>query len=155
MNLKLEYSKSCTLLPARWETGCRSVLHQFFHLHEPWNLVYQTQQVSKNAAISHFHRCPPFNLLSVICMAKADTVLLFPLFFFFVLPLLLEWGCWCECNFWYTLEVAGEFGPAALCLCSTLNWGFSSNSLSRRTTVKWTNMLRPRGENSYFHKKWW
>lgn len=74
------------------------------------------------------------SIYSVVCMAKADTVLLFPLFFF-LLPLLLEWGCWCECNFWYTLEVAGEFGPAAPRLCSTLNWGFSSNSLSCRTVM--------------------
>lgn len=73
-------------------------------------------------------------ICSVIWMAKADTVLRFPLFFF-LLPLLLEWGCWCECNFWYTLEVAGEFGPAAPRLCSTLNGGFSSNSLSRRTAM--------------------
>lgn len=62
---------------------CKSVCYTHcFIFSRPWNLVYQTQQVSKNVTISHFHHCPPFNLLSVICMATAHSVLLFPLIFF-------------------------------------------------------------------------
>lgn len=91
------YNKSCTSLPVKLDAGCKSMLHPFLHFNEPWNIVYQTQQVSKNAAISHFHRCPQLDVVSVICVVEAHTGLHFPLFFlklFFVPPLLLEWGCW-------------------------------------------------------------
>lgn len=95
---------------------CRLACYIHSHIFSrPSNSVYQTQQVPKNVTISSFHHCPPLNLLSVICMATARSVLLFPQFFH---PL-FERGCWCESNFWSTLEVAGEFRPAAPLLCST------------------------------------
>lgn len=96
---------------------CKSMCYTHcFLFSRPWNPVYQTQQVSKNVTISYFHHCPPFNLLCVICMATERSVLQSPLIFF---PPLSRKSCWCECNFWSTLEVAGEFRPAAALLCST------------------------------------
>lgn len=84
---------------------------------------------------SHFPFSSLPSIQSTLWFGWPKQTLSFCFHYFFVLLLLLEWGCWCECNFWYTLEVAGEFGPAAPCLCSTLNWGFSSNSLSRCTAM--------------------
>lgn len=91
-------NKSCSSLAARLDAGCKSTLHPFLHRNEPWNLVYETQQVSKNTAISHFHRCPQFDLVSEICVIEAHIGLQFPPFFFFYFflspPLLLKRGCW-------------------------------------------------------------
>lgn len=73
------------------------------------------------------------------------------IFCFFVLPLPLEWGCWCECNFWYASEVAGEFGPAAPRLCSTLRWLHFPLAHSPYGYIRWMNMPGTRGERLYFH----
>lgn len=134
------------------------MLQPFLHLNEAWNLVYQTQQVSKNAAISHFRRCPRFDLVSMICVVEAHSGLQYSLFFFtffWSLPY-----CWSgvaggECNFWYTLEVAGEFGPAAPPLSSTLNWGFCSNSLSGCMVIlnEWTCSEQEASASTYPKKK--
>lgn len=75
--------------------------------------------------------------------------------FFWSLPY-----CWSgvaggECNFWYTLEVAGEFGPAAPPLSSTLNWGFCSNSLSGCMVIlnEWTCSEQEASASTYPNKK--
>lgn len=134
--------------------GSRSVSHQFFYLHEPWNPVYQTEQVSKNAAISHFHRCPPFNLLRVICMAKADTVLLFPLFFCPSPTVGVGLLVWVQ----FLIHIGS--GRWIWSSCSPSLFHFKLRLLFQRTQslhsyVKWTNMPGTRGESNYFHKKWW
>lgn len=58
----------------------------------------------------------------------------------FFFPPLSEEDCWCACNFRCTLEVAGEFRPAAPLLCSTYNWCFCSKSLSGCMVIvnEWT-----------------
>lgn len=71
----------------RSSSCCKSVCYTHcFIFSRPWNVVYQTQQVSRNATISHFHHRPPFNLASMICPATAHSVLLFPLIFFWPPP---------------------------------------------------------------------
>lgn len=108
---------SASFVVCQSNSCCKSVCYTYcFLFSRPWSLVYQTQQVSKNVTISYFHHWPPLHLLSVICMAAAHSVLLFPLIFS---PHCQRDAHRCECNFWYTLEVAGEFCPAAPVLCST------------------------------------
>lgn len=120
-----------------------------FIFSRPWNLVYQTQQVSKNVTISHFHHCPPFNLVPTICMATAHSVLLFPLIFFpTVGEGLLVWvqflihigsGRW----------ISPSCSPSLFHLAATLLFRVTRSS---HGYCKWMNMLWARAECIYFHK---
>lgn len=133
------------------------MLQPFLHLNEAWNLVYQTQQVSKNAAISHFHRCPRFDLVSVICVVEPHTGLQFPLFFllfFLVPPLLLERGCW----WWVQFLIHIGSGRWIWSSCSPALFHFKLELLFQLTQwlhgySKWMNMLGTRGERIYLSKK--
>lgn len=93
---------------------------------------------------------PPFNLLSVICMATACSVLLFPLIFFFPLleKNLLVWvqflihigsGRW----------ISPSCSPSLFHLAATLLFRVTQ---SLHGYSKWMNMLRARAECIYFHK---
>lgn len=97
-----------------------------------------------------FPSLPPFNLLSVICMATACSVLLFPLIFFFPLleKNLLVWvqflihigsGRW----------ISPSCSPSLFHLAATLLFRVTQ---SLHGYSKWMNMLRARAECIYFHK---
>ena len=129
---------------------CKSVCYTHcFVFRGPWNLVYQTQQVSNNVTISHFHHCPLFNLLSVICMATAHSVLLFPLIFFptTVGGLLV----------WVQILIHIGSGRWILPSCSPSLFHLAATLLLRVTRSphgysKWMNMLWAGDDCIYFHK---
>lgn len=73
--------------------------------------------------------------------------------FFLSFPYCWSGGCWRECNFWYASEVAGEFGPAAPRLCSTLRWLHFPLAHSPYGYIRWMNMPGTRGERLHFHTK--
>lgn len=81
-----------------------------------------------NASVtaSCFHRWPPLSRLWLICMVAARSVLRFPPNS--SLPAVCEAAPARARNFWYTLEVAGEFRPAAPLPASAQKWRRCSES---------------------------
>lgn len=129
---------------------CKSVRYTHcFIFSRPWNLVYQTQRVSKNVTISHFHHFPPFNLLSVICMATARSVLLFPLIFSPTagegLPVWVQFLIHIGSGRW----ISPSCSPSLFHLAATLLFRVTQ---SPHGYGKWMNMLWARAQCIYFHK---
>lgn len=79
-------AKVAFYIPTDGKQAVDQQFHQFFHLHEPWSLVCQAQQVSKKAAISHFHRCPPSYLLCDLDGQSRHCPSVSTSFFFFFFP---------------------------------------------------------------------
>lgn len=144
--IRVSYTRGC----CQSSGCCKSVCYSHcFIFSRAWNPVYQTQQVSKNVTISYFHHCPPFNLRSVICMATARSVLLFPL----ILSPTAGEGLLVWVQFLIHIGSGRWISPS----CSSSLFHLAATLLFRVTQSlhgysKWMNMLWARAKCIYFHK---